>query len=478
VHGFNGNFEGSWCEYEFETIDCGDPRINRRFIQTAQKLSERPVASINMACESWARAKGAYRMFGSEKLSHEEILRAHRDKLNVRIEPEPFIFAIQDTTFLNFTEHFKTLGLGHIGSGPGRRDSKGLMVHTTLAMASSGQPLGLLDQQVVSRTQAVGVNKARRARTVNIEEKESYRWLKAVRAAQDTLGKIPSQIVHIADREADIYEFMSEAVHVGGHFLVRAKWDRVVAAQGESENHRRLWTHMVHQPLAAKQVLEVPVRQASRSMRTAHLEIRFGRVRLEPAKGQKKPVSTEVLPFLDVFAVWVHEPHAPKGIKPLEWMLLTDIEVNDAHDAIERLNWYKLRWRIEDYHKVLKTDCTVEECRLENVDRLEKYIATVGIIAWRILWMTYINRTNPEWSCTQVLQEHEWKALYCKIHQTAKLPACPPSTYQVVRWIAQLGGFLGRKGDKEPGILTISRGWQRLMDIAEAYLIFNPQTCG
>src|SRR5437870_3807313 len=122
----DGVLEKNWCENEFGSSNFGDPRLKRRFISTALKLSQRPVASINMACESWSSAKGAYRMFDNEKLTSNEILRAHQERLSARIEPEPFIFAIQDTTFLNFTEHFKTVGLGHIGSsGRNRREATG-----------------------------------------------------------------------------------------------------------------------------------------------------------------------------------------------------------------------------------------------------------------------------------------------------------------------------------------------------------------
>jgi hypothetical protein len=115
----------------------------------------------------------------------------------------------------------------------------------------------------------------------------------------------------------------------------------------------------------------------------------------------------------------------------------------------------------------------VEDARLEAAEKLLPYLTLMGIIAWRLFWLTHINRQAPEASCTHILADHEWKALYTKIKRTAVLPGTPPTVRHAVRWIAQLGGFLGRKGDGEPGITTIWRGWSRLTDIAEIYRLLN-----
>ena len=466
--------QSNWCRFEMAAVDFGDPRLNHRFLKTVGQLAEHPSASINSACDVWANAKGAYRMFDNDRILPQEILRAHHDRLVPRIDQEPFVFAIQDTTFLNYTDHLSTQGLGFIGSKNRRRNAQGLLVHTTLGVGMDGLPLGIVDQQVFARSPQKVEQKL--ARDLAIEDKESFKWLKAARQAQKVLSQTHSEVVHIADREGDVYEFMSEVIKERGHFLVRASSDRRLNTDDES--YEWLWKHMKSEPVCAQQVIEVPKPRGGHSSRVAHLEIRFSKVRISPPKRKKKPRSLEVLAELEVYAVWINEPHPPPHTQPLEWMLLGDIEVTDARDAIERMNWYKLRWRIEDYHKVLKTDCRVETCRLETIERLERYLAIVGIIAWRILWLTHINRTQPDAKATQALQDHEWKALYCKIHHTNRSPSHPPTIRQAVRWIAQLGGFLGRKGDKEPGLLTICRGWQRLMDIADAYLIFTGATCG
>lgn len=152
---------------------------------------------------------------------------------------------------------------------------------------------------------------------------------------------------------------------------------------------------------------------------------------------------------------------------------MTNVSVKTYEDAIERLNWYKRRWDIEVYHKVIKSGCKVEDCRLQSADRLIPYITLCSIIAWRLFWITKINRVSPDAPGTIILEEYELEALYVKTHRK-KLPEdSVPTVREVVRWIAQLGGFLGRKGDKEPGITAIWRGWKELETISQMWLIMK-----
>ena len=144
--------EQHWCQREFAEIDFGDKRLNERFIKTAQRISEQPTASINQACTDWAEAKGAYRLFDNEKIEVQKMLDAHRKKTQERIEGNQCILVIQDTSFLNYTGHFKTLGLGPIGKyNETQSNVKGLVVHTALALTLEGLPLGILDQEIWAR---------------------------------------------------------------------------------------------------------------------------------------------------------------------------------------------------------------------------------------------------------------------------------------------------------------------------------------
>jgi len=148
------------------------------------------------------------------------------------------------------------------------------------------------------------------------------------------------------------------------------------------------------------------------------------------------------------------------------------VSFEEAHGVI---GWYCGRWQIEVFHKVLKSGCRVEHCRLQTANRLYNFVALMSVIAWRLHWMTYINRCQPDLPCTVVLTTIEWEALYMRIHKSSRLPDTVPTIHQAVRWIAQLGGFLGRKSDGEPGVTTLWRGWQRLQDMAATWYLVKEQ---
>ena len=171
--------------------------------------------------------------------------------------------------------------------------------------------------------------------------------------------------------------------------------------------------------------------------------------------------------------MWVVEPHPPDGIAPLDWLLLTNVEVSNFSEALQRIHWYTQRWHIEVYFKVLKSGTKVEQTRLQTKDRLLRYIALLSVIAWRLYWMTLLNRHVPEADCTQVVTENEWRALYALTHKTRTFPEKTPTVAQVVLWIAKLGGFLGRKSDGTPGVTVLWRGWQRLTDISNTFALFD-----
>jgi hypothetical protein len=148
--------------------------------------------------------------------------------------------------------------------------------------------------------------------------------------------------------------------------------------------------------------------------------------------------------------------------------------VDDLADAQRCLRWYSYRWLIERYHFVLKSGCRLEQLQLEEAERIQRALATYCIVAWRLLWLTYEARRNPDTPCDQVLEACEWQALYCRIHRTSQPPGTPPTLWQAVRWIAQLGGFLGRKSDGEPGVKTIWLGLRRLNDLAAMWQLLHP----
>jgi transposase-like protein/transposase Tn5 family protein len=448
--------DAGWSVREFAGLDLGDARLNRRLLTLAEAFGAQPQAPINQASADWQATKAAYAFFANPQALPAQILLPHQQRTLERMAAHPLVLAIQDTTFLNYTHHPVTSGLGPIGGG-----QRGLLMHSTLAVTPQGLPLGVLEQQIWTRPE---VEKgAKRAKQRPIADKESQKWLAALR---ETITLTPSEIrlVTIADREADIFEFLTEADELNAEYVIRAAQDRRLVGEVEL-----LWAHMAKQQVVGTVTVEIAA-HAPKAARQAELRVRVAHLTLQPPQRRADDPGVWLEP-LQVWALWLHEEAAPTGAEPLDWLLLTNVPIESWQDATERIGWYCLRPLIESWHKLLKSGCTIEDCRLERAERLKPYVTLMGIIAWRLFWLTHINRQLPEASCTTILAEHEWKALYTAIHRCADLPATPPTVRQAVRWIAQLGGFLGRKGDGEPGITTIWRGWSRLADMADVYLI-------
>jgi hypothetical protein len=455
----------SWATKEFSKIGLKDKRLNQRCQKLASVLEQQSTEPINQACEDWADTKAAYRFFDNPKVSPDKILAPHYQRTVKRMKSQALVLAVQDTTFLNYTHHPQTEGLGEIGTKA--QNQRGFGMHSTLVVTPQGLPLGLLTQQFFERPIGEASHTAAEIQKLPIEEKESYRWIEAF---EQVIALTPEevQVVTVCDREADFYEMFVMAKEKHADLLVRANTNRRL-----DEEAKYLWAKVESQGKAGNLTVDI-VGNDKRKARQAIVSVRFCTVTLKPPwRPQQKK-----LPPISLTAILVREDNPPADIKePIEWLLLTNTIVNDFSQALQVIEWYCCRWQIEVFHKIIKSGCRVEDCRLQTATRLQNYIALMSVVAWRLQWLTYINRTNPEEPCTAVLTPIEWQALYMRIHKTSVLPASPPSTHQAIRWIAQLGGFLGRKSDGEPGIVVIWRGWQRLRDFAITWeLIVNEST--
>jgi hypothetical protein len=444
-----------WGTVEFREVELGDKRLEQRLKILAEALSTRPQAPINQASEDWAATKAAYRFFANPKASEEKIFAAHRTSTVQRMRGQSLVLAIQDTTYLNYSHHPQTTGLGPIGDS--RSDAQGLIMHSTLVVTPAGLPLGLLTQEIWARV-GYKPQSARERKNTAIEEKESYRWIAAL---QETVEVSPSSttVVRLCDREADIYEFLAEARRLDAKFVLRAAWDRHL----EHEDYRRLWPLVEAQAVAGQVSLHLPSRE-KRKARTVRLALRFTTVTLVPPQRHRAAVP-DPLPPLPLYAVQVKELEPPPEETAVEWMLVTNMPVHTFADALQRVLWYRSRWQVEEFHKVLKSGCRVEACCLQTAQRLIRYVTLGSIIAWPLYWLTPIKRTAPTAPATTILAPEEVAAL-----QTITYGSLPPSdslltTREAVRLIAKLGGFLGRRHDGEPGITVLWRGWQRLSDL-------------
>jgi hypothetical protein len=448
-----------WAEEELGGADFADERLSKRLVSIARDFYACPQGSIPQACQSRAKAKGAYRFFDHPETSMDRVLAPHYEATLKRVERERVVLAVQDTTTLSYTAHPATEGLGPMSYRADR--GLGLLLHETMAFNPEGTPLGLLDVQCWARDPG-DFGKKKKRHELPMEQKESRKWLVSFRKVGEAQKRCPATtLVSVGDREADIYELFALALPdpKGPKLLVRAEQDRLLA-----EGQERLWQRVSREEVAGFQEVRVP-RRGSRPARVARLEVRFAEVTLKP------PQRKLGLGDLRIGAVLVREVPAPEKVEPIEWMLLTTCEVITFEQAVEKVAWYAVRWGIEIYHRTLKSGCKIEERQLGHADRIETCLAIDMVVAWRIFHLTKLGRETPEVPCTVFFEESEWKALVAYISKSLILPPKPPPLGQAMRMVASLGGFLGRKGDGHPGTQTLWLGLQRLDDMAAMWAI-------
>ncbi len=454
---------GGWVEEEFGSARVFDERLRRRLYMVAEDLCKQPGVPIPQACGgSKVKSKAAYRLFKNERLDLDALLKGHIESTARRVSQQKVVLAVQDTTTLNYTAHPATEDLGPIGTKTDK--SVGLIVHDTMVFSTEGTPLGLADLQCWARDPAEAGKREKR-KQLPIEEKESYKWLKSYRAVAEMQQLCPqTMLVSVGDREADLHDLFHEALNTssGPRLLVRCERSRqrkVVADEAKEQD--LLWDRMLAEPVAGYFEVLVP-RKSTRPPRKAKLEVRYASVTLKPPKDSK----LTAVPAWTVYAREVE--YGPDVTEPLEWMLLTTVEVSSFEDALERLRWYTLRWGIEVYHRTLKSACHVEDRQLSDAGRLENCLAIDLVVAWRIFCLAKQGRETPNVPCDVFLDEEEWRVLWAAVRHEPP-PAAPPPLREAVRMIGALGGFLPSKKYPDPGTVTLYRGLLRLEAMVEGY---------
>lgn len=452
--------ESNWAVNEFADAELGDPRRTQRIVELATALAQHPTAALPEACGSGAMLKAAYRFFSNDAIEAQEILQSHTEATYGRLCETPLVLAVQDTTEIDWTSHPATKNLGPLG----HTACQGLHVHSTLALTPDRVPLGLLAQQVWARDPNE-VGKKSRRKSLPIRHKESQKWLNSLEAVLTARAECPkTHFVSVGDREADVFDLFASARPEGVDLLVRASWNRCVTAP-----ERYVWDTVLAQAVSKQLVLKVP-RRGPQPGREANLALRFCPLTLCPPRHRK----SEGLPEVALWAVQVREIDPPDKVKPIEWLLLSTVAVDTVDDAVERVAWYACRWGIEVWHRILKSGCRIEQRQLATSERLQRCLSLYSVIAWRVFYATMLVRVVPGMSCEVLLEIEEWQALYCAIHECPVPPESPPTLDEAVRWIAQLGGFVGRRRRDQPGTETLWRGFQHLSDLTRMYCIMRP----
>ena len=462
----------NWIKEEFTDISFNDTRLKKRFSKVAQGLAEKSEKNISSSFETWSEIKGCYRFFDNKKVTCSRILQPHQARTLERIKEHKRVLFIQDTVVLSYRNRPSATGLDFYNRNPkSSSEFKGLLLHGLLAINDKGLPLGIIHQEFISRKKFKGPRTSARKeaeKKLPISKKESFRWVKCVQKSQqlDTGG---SEIIHIADREGDIYELYKECSKRKEKFLIRASVNRSINKKSKSHSSEdKLFDFLLSQKAQGKVTVRVNSLKKGQKYREAKLSIIYKDITLPPPR--KKP--GKELPFLPMTAVVAVERNAPRNENPIKWFLLTNMSVNSVEEAQERVRWYSLRWNIELFHKILKSGFAVEKTQMREAERIKKYVTLKSILAWRIFWLTRFFDENKERSCEIVLTRYEWKILYRKFNKGKVFPKRPPPIEFVFIWLGKLGGFIGRKSDGTPGFISLWRGWMRFMDLIDDYQIF------
>lgn len=470
----------NWISHEFRCVSFGDKRINSRFLKVAQSMSEQPENTICRALENWSAVKAAYRLFDNLKVTPSKIMAPHIKNTIQRCKNHKTILAIQDTSYLTYTNRKKTKDLTPINNLPGNQTLvKGFLVHSTMALTPEGVPLGILNQDFGKREKILDKKKLKISyqHYLPMEKKESFRWIKSVRLCHELCPQ-GSEFVHISDRESDFYEMLRECINLKEKFIIRANHNRSINKTKRREAPKdKLWTFIDKKRVLGTLKIKVQV-NGRHKFRVAELDLKFSQISVPPPPYKTRNINGKGLVNLNLWCIYIKEKKPPKNVKGLEWLLLTNIEVTDFESARQKVFWYGLRWNIEIFHKILKTGCGVERSQLRTGDRLKNMISLMSVIGWRIFWLSREFKSNPNKSCETILLEYEWRALLLIVNRRVSRRTKPPPLKEVLFSIAKLGGFLGRTGDGYPGFISIWRGWMKLMDLSEIYLIMKNKKCG
>jgi len=450
---------------EFSTLRLGDARLDRRLRTSFQSMMNNPGKSIPEQSGGWAEAKAFYRLLDHESLSAESVLEAHAQSSlrRARNSGERTILAIQDTTSLNFTKRKELDGLGSLSD-----KGEGLYVHSTMIMgANSGNIYGLLGSKIFARSKIKrSTQSASICNRLPIEQKESYRWLESFNdSVQDASNSRNLHLVHVADREADIYELLLAAQSHrkdGMDLLVRSKHNR-----GQSEKQDRIWDSLSTSPERGKMLVSLP---RSRGLKKEEIEVavRYEQYQLSPpvdkVKYQKITESVQAT---------LIEVRGGTTERPILWRLLTTLDVQSSQRAVEIVGWYVARWQIEVFHRVLKTGCKVESRQMREMSRLRPMIALDMVVAVHLMSMLCIARSEPETLASRCLDPLQIKIL-CQCIPKKPIVAEELTMEISILRIARMGGFLGRKNDGTPGAEVLWRGIQKLNTLCQhAHLLKN-----
>lgn len=452
-------------EEHFGVAELGDVRRTRRLVQLAEAVVRHPGGTLPDKVNHPASLKALYRLMNCDAVTHEAVYAPSRRRTLQRMaEVDGTVLVIHDGTEMDYSGLKSVEGLGQIGNGKGR----GYLVHNALAVvAETRDVIGLVYQKLAKRPK-VKKNETRTQRR-DRPDRESRLWKQA---SQTIPAPAPGRRqVEVADRGADLLEFIDFVEGAGKSYLVRSKHNRKIYLENGEET--KLHDYARQLPAASHQTIEVPASK-TQPARTATVSIAWAKVTLQipvQPRGEVRGIP------LTTWVVCVREVDSPTGVQPVEWILLTNVPVNCLQDAEERIAWYECRWIIEEYHKALKTGCGIETLQFTTEKGLKPAIAFLSVIALFLLNLRNASRQPDahQRPATDLFPAAYVVALSLWRYQQ---PRENLTVHEFYYALARMGGHQNRKHDHRPGWLVLWRGWMKLQPMIEATLALGWKRCG
>jgi Transposase DNA-binding/Transposase DDE domain/Transposase Tn5 dimerisation domain len=460
-----------WAEQELGSVPIGDRRRTKRLVTVTTALAQNPNGTLPSTFLEWTQLRAAYRLFAEPDVTHDAILAPHAQRLAQACQSPGQYLLVEDTTTLSFNTHLAATDLGPVNDQGGGR---GFLVHNTLALrvarwdrhqVPTVTVLGLAGQQCWSRpkTRLKAKQKGKRGRLERA--RESARWMASLQ--HWPVAPRGVEWIYVADRESDIYEVFERCEARGADWVIRAAQARALVAEDRS-----VFAAVAQAPVRGRIGLSLRAR-AGQPARTMRAELRAMTVTLRAPWRPDGPLAARTLQVVEV-----REVNPLAGSQPMVWVLLTSLPIRTLAQIKRVVGCYTQRWLVEEFHKAIKSGTQVEASQLRTGRALQALCAVLSLVALRLLESKLYARAFPD----EPLGAGQFAAEFLRLLATKVSPqSCGWTQRSVWRGIAQCGGFLGRKGDGEPGWITIWRGWRNLMNMAEGvrlYLNMEGYKCG
>lgn len=437
-----------WAEENFGTCEPGDTRRTRRAVQVARQMAEFPDGSTPNQCERWADLKAAYRLLERDEVTFEALATPHWKR--TRSQAKGTVLLIGDTMETNFGGHRHVEGFEVMSRGSGQ--TNGFFLHSSLMVqADDGEIVGLAGQELFYRKPAPKNEDSKRRYK---RPRESEVWGRVI----DQVGPPPANAtyVHVFDRGADNVETFWHLIQQKCNWVIRAAQlnRNVYNSAGRKTN--------VRSAIAGQRVLgryDLEIRGgAGQVARMARLEVRAVSVALRKPARKSQWLRSAPEDEISQWLVDVREVHVPAGAEPLRWVLWTSLPIHSFEDAWDVIEYYERRWLVEEYHKAIKTGCRLESRQYQTAGSLEALTAITSVLAVRLVQLKTMARAQPNVSAAEVVP-----GIWLKALRALRKRSQIETVRDFFRHLAGLGGHLMRKGDGEPGWITIWRGTDKLL---------------